>query len=43
LSGSLALRGLEVRDIVVFDDECNGFICFLHLKSSKFKVFSSKM
>ena len=39
MSGSFALRGLEVSVIVVFDDGCNGFICFLHVKSSKFTVF----
>jgi hypothetical protein len=43
LSGSLALRGLEVSDIIVFEDECNGFICFLHVKSSKFTVLPSEM
>lgn len=42
MSGLFAQRGLEVMVIVVFDDGCNGFICFLHVKSSKFKVFSPK-
>jgi hypothetical protein len=37
----LTLAGLDVNDIIIFDDGCDGFICFPHWKSSKIKVFSA--
>jgi hypothetical protein len=41
LSSELALTGLDIRVIIIFDEGYDDFICLPHQKSSKIKVVLS--